>query len=118
MLAPKTARAAKSIVTISTRWRFAVGVGNALLFVLLLLSGFILVIFLSRPVALMVQVHTGCGFAYWLSGSGLLAIKLTTGNGRHYRVEATGLVTRCIRARRVLPFWHYEERIRSRQQAE
>ncbi len=44
----------------------------------------------------MVQVHTRCGFAllaaFWV---GFVLINLTTGNERHYRVNFSGLVTRC-----------------------
>lgn len=52
----------------------------------------------------MVQVHTWCGFALLAFWVGFVLINLTTGNGRHYRVNFSGLVTRCIRQTRFYLF--------------
>ncbi len=77
------------------RWHW----GNALLFVLLLVSG-LCGHFSLGPVALMVQLHTWCGFALVVFWLGFVAINATTGNGRHYRVQPKGLVERCWRQTR------------------
>lgn len=103
MLAPKTAGGEEHrdyLYSLAIRrWHW----GNALLFVLLLLSG-LFGHFSLGPVALMVQVHTWCGFALLAFWVGFVLINLTTGNGRHYRVNFSGLVTRCIRQTRFYLF--------------
>ena len=48
------------------------------------------------PVALMVQVHTGVAsalLAFWI---GFVLINATSGNGCHYRVKFSGLISRCL----------------------
>lgn len=77
------------------RWHW----GNALLFILLLLSG-LFGHFSIGPVALMVKVHTWCGFALLAFWVGFILINATSGNGRHYKVNFTGLVARCLRQTR------------------
>ncbi|QKJ48698.1 thiosulfate reductase cytochrome B subunit [Proteus columbae] len=73
--------------------------GNALLFILLLLSGF-LGHFSIGNVTSMVLLHKICGFvliAFWI---GFILINLTTSNGVHYKVRFSGLIGRCIKQAR------------------
>ncbi|AOV97033.1 thiosulfate reductase cytochrome B subunit [Edwardsiella hoshinae] len=72
---------------------------NALLFVLLLLSG-LGGHFNLGPLGLWVSVHTLCGYALIVAWLGYLLINLLTGNGRHYRVHWRGVWTRCRRQAR------------------
>lgn len=69
--------------------------GNALLFIVLLLSG-LAGHFSLGPVAVMVETHKICGFAllaFWVI---FLLINVMSSNGRHYRVQFSGLVKRCL----------------------
>ncbi|QDE45015.1 thiosulfate reductase cytochrome B subunit [Citrobacter sp. CF971] len=95
MLSPKTATGEEHrdyLYSLAVRrWHW----GNALLFILLLLSG-LFGHFSVGPVALMVQVHTWCGFAllaFWVC---FVLINATSGNGCHYRVKFNGLISRCL----------------------
>lgn len=76
---------------------------NALLFVLLLLSG-IGGHFSVGPVGLWVALHTLCGYVLIVAWLGYLLINLLTGNGRHYRVRWRGLLARCVRQARYYLF--------------
>ena len=82
MLAPKTAAGEEHrdyLYSLAVRrWHW----GNALLFILLLLSG-LFGHFSIGPVALMVQVHTWCGFALLAFWIGFVMINATSGNGSH-----------------------------------
>lgn len=95
MLAPKTATGEEHrdyLYSLAVRrWHW----GNALLFILLLLSG-LFGHFSVGPVALMVQVHTWCGFALLAFWIGFVLINATSGNGCHYRVKFSGLISRCL----------------------
>ncbi|POT58486.1 thiosulfate reductase cytochrome B subunit [Citrobacter amalonaticus] len=99
LMAPKTAEGEEQrdyLYSLAIRrWHW----GNALLFVLLLVSG-LFGHFSVGPVALMVQLHTWCGFAlvaFWL---GFVLINATSGNGCHYRVKRQGLTGRCLKQTR------------------
>ncbi len=73
--------------------------GNALLFILLLISG-LLGHFSIGNVPSMVLLHKICGFiliAFWI---GFVVINLTTNNGVHYKVRPQGLIGRCIKQAR------------------
>ncbi|MBG6016123.1 thiosulfate reductase cytochrome B subunit [Proteus mirabilis] len=73
--------------------------GNALLFILLLISG-LLGHFSIGNVPSMVLLHKICGFiliAFWI---GFVVINLTTNNGVHYKVKLQGLIGRCIKQAR------------------
>ena len=95
MLAPKTATGEEHrdyLYSLAVRrWHW----GNALLFILLLLSG-LFGHFSVGPVVLMVQVHTWCGFALLAFWVGFVLINATSGNGCHYRVKFNGLISRCL----------------------
>ncbi|HFZ8992991.1 TPA: thiosulfate reductase cytochrome B subunit [Citrobacter freundii] len=99
MLAPKTAYGEEQrdyLYSLAVRrWHW----GNALLFVLLLLSG-LFGHFSLGPVALMVQLHTWCGFALLAFWVGFVLINAFSGNGVHYKVRLHGLVMRCLRQTR------------------
>ncbi len=69
MLAPKR-RAAKSIVTISTRWRFAVGIGKCVTVCFITVQRFIWSFF-SRPCSANGTSAYRVVLPYWLSGAGL-----------------------------------------------
>ncbi len=84
MLAPKTA-AAHITVTISTAGDSPLAL-KVLLFVLLLLSG-LFGHFSLGPGSATVQRIPVWFCLYWLSGLVCALINLTTGNGRHYRVN-------------------------------
>ncbi|WP_097475999.1 thiosulfate reductase cytochrome B subunit [Escherichia coli] len=72
---------------------------NALLFIMLLISG-LCGHFSFGPVALMVQLHTWCGFALIIFWSVFVTINASTSNGLHYRVQSKGLIDRCWRQAR------------------
>ncbi|AWS96214.1 MULTISPECIES: thiosulfate reductase cytochrome B subunit [Citrobacter] len=95
MLAPKTVTGEEHreyLYSLAVRrWHW----GNALLFILLLLSG-LFGHFSVGPVVLMVQVHTWCGFALLAFWIGFVLINATSGNGCHYRVKLNGLISRCL----------------------
>lgn len=95
MLSPKTATGEEHrdyLYSLAVRrWHW----GNALLFILLLLSG-LFGHFSVGPVVLMVQVHTWCGFALLAFWVGFVLINATSGNGCHYRVKFNGLISRCL----------------------
>lgn len=95
MLSPKTATGEEHrdyLYSLAVRrWHW----GNALLFILLLLSG-LFGHFSVGPVVLMVQVHTWCGFALLAFWVGFVLINATSGNGCHYRVKFNGLILRCL----------------------
>ena len=87
MLAPKTTAGEEHrdyLYSLAVRrWHW----GNALLFILLLLSG-LFGHFSVGPVALMVQIHTWCGFALLAFWIGFVLINATSGNGCHYRGDS------------------------------
>ncbi|OAT35250.1 thiosulfate reductase cytochrome B subunit [Proteus myxofaciens] len=73
--------------------------GNALLFILLLLSGF-LGHFDIGSTASMVLLHKISGFiliGFWV---GFVIINLTTNNGIHYKIKFHGLLNRCVKQAR------------------
>ncbi|ACY84680.1 thiosulfate reductase cytochrome B subunit [Edwardsiella piscicida] len=76
---------------------------NALLFVLLLLSG-LCGHFSLGPVAQWVALHTLCGYVLIVAWVGFVLINLLSGNGRHYRVRWRGLISRCLRQARFYLF--------------
>ncbi|KFC00384.1 thiosulfate reductase cytochrome B subunit [Trabulsiella guamensis ATCC 49490] len=69
--------------------------GNALLFILLLLTG-LAGHFTVGSVPFMVEVHRICGFvlvAFWFV---FVLINLFSRNGQHYRVRLAGMISRCF----------------------
>lgn len=99
MLAPKTATGEEHRDYLYSLASAAGTGGNALLFVLLLVSG-LFGHFSIGPVALMAQVHTWCGFALLAFWVGFVLINATTGNGCHYRVKCSGLIFRAACSKR------------------
>ncbi|NDO80303.1 thiosulfate reductase cytochrome B subunit [Citrobacter sp. NCU1] len=99
IFAPKTAKGEEQrdyLYSLAIRrWHW----GNALLFVLLLLSG-LFGHFSIGSVALMVKLHTVCGFALAACWIGFILINAFGGNGHHYKVNVNGLVMRCLRQTR------------------
>ena len=70
--------------------------GNALLFLMLLISGF-LGHFAIGNIPLLVTLHQVCGFLLVACWIGFVLINLFSGNGVHYKVKTQGLIGRCIR---------------------
>ncbi|SUB82136.1 thiosulfate reductase cytochrome B subunit [Pragia fontium] len=73
--------------------------GNALLFILLLLSG-LLGHFAIGNIVAMVTLHQICGYILLVFWLGFIIINLFSRNGVHYRIQWRGLLTRCIRQTR------------------
>ncbi|GKX54254.1 thiosulfate reductase cytochrome B subunit [Leminorella grimontii] len=77
--------------------------GNALLFILLLVSG-LFNHFSIGNVAAQVALHEICGYlllAFWI---GFVVINMIGGNGVHYRIRSAGLVERSLRQARFYLF--------------
>lgn len=69
---------------------------NALLFILLLLSG-ILNHFSIGPTAQLVTLHEICGYALIVVWFAFVFANAITGNARHYRIKFKGWISRCFK---------------------
>lgn len=70
--------------------------GNALLFVMLLISGFF-GHFSNGKISLLITLHQLCGYLLIIFWIGFVLINLFSDNGVHYRIQPRGLIGRCIR---------------------
>lgn len=79
---------------------------NALLFLLLLVSGLINHFTLGSPSAIksLLAVHEVCGFLLLICWVGFVLINLAGGNGHHYIIQRQGWVSRALRQTRFYLF--------------
>lgn len=79
---------------------------NALLFLLLLVSGLINHFTLASPSAIksLLAVHEVCGFLLLICWVGFVLINLAGGNGHHYIIQRQGWVSRALRQTRFYLF--------------